>query len=240
MKKRMKKTKITKLFLTLILLAIMMLILGGNVKGALQANPNTKYTKTATLKSWVKIIREMEITGGAMGLTETLNTDYTPVESNGIDVHAMRTTEYGAIAILSASGYGNSEKIATTGEGTTTGNNTGVIINTSYQEWTSGVPIEIYGVNERYFDLYTLSNSSAKRGDALGTSTAMNPGCFKWHNSKMGTYTWLVNNQGGDSCGEGGIFAFNPIANGGSSRTSKLSLLFSWCSSMWRRIIIFR
>lgn len=38
-----------------------------------------------------------------MGLDETFNADLTSKESNNIDVHMMRSTEYGAIAILSAS-----------------------------------------------------------------------------------------------------------------------------------------
>ncbi len=33
------------------------------------------------------------------------------VKKNGIDVHMMLPTEYGAVAILSASGYGNSGKL---------------------------------------------------------------------------------------------------------------------------------
>ena len=55
----------------------------------------------------MRAFRTMEQAGGSMGLAETLNADLTSKESNNMDVHMMRSTEYGAIAILSASGYGN-------------------------------------------------------------------------------------------------------------------------------------
>lgn len=97
-------------------------------------------------------------------------------------MHLMKTTEYGAMAILSASGYGNpsNDKAITS----TTGNETGVMINTSYWEWTAGgyksAPV-FSGKNARYYDSYEASNTSAKVGDALGTKDTTNPGCAGWH-----------------------------------------------------------
>lgn len=72
-------------------------------------------------------VRKMEELGGAMGLTETLNDNLTSTTSNNIDVHIERNTEYGAMAILSVSNYGNPSKIKN-GE-TTTGNKSGIVIN---------------------------------------------------------------------------------------------------------------
>ncbi len=95
---------------------------------------------------------------------KTLKGDLTSESSNnGIDVHMMRTTEYGAIAILSASGYGNpSNAQAIT---STTGNETGIILNTNCYEWTAGDYKEVFfsGVNNRYFDTYTSNQASAKQ-----------------------------------------------------------------------------
>ena len=171
-------------FALVVAFAILMPI--GNVQASLQANQNTQYkTKYKTTK-WIENIRKMEATGEAMGLTETLNTDLTQSgKSNGIDVHMMRTTEYGAIAILSASGYGNpSNDIAIT---TTTGNNTGVMLDTT--DWKSellsgGLEGNIYlGINSRYFDTYTTDVNSARIGDALGNAKTTNPGCYKWHSA---------------------------------------------------------
>ena len=118
-----EKTKL-KLILLVVVLAAMVLLPVGNVKASLQANLNTQYTKSDVLKSWMVNIRYMEKSGEAMGLSETFNPDYTSTSSNGIDVHMMKSTEYGAIAILSASGYENPKKLQESAIKTTTGNKT--------------------------------------------------------------------------------------------------------------------
>lgn len=200
------KNRTLKKFLATTLLTSMLLITNAGISNAaLQANPNTQYTKTGTLANWMKNFRQMETAGGAMGLNETLNSDLTSTESNGIDVHMMKTTEYGAIAILSASGYGNqsNEKNITT----TTGNSTGVILDTSKWEWTAGGTNSVSGVNSRYFDKYTTSNASAKIGDALGKSSTTNPGCADWHSASYST--WVADYNPCFRRGSGGIFSFS-------------------------------
>ena len=128
----------------------------GNVKAALQANPNTYYKNTNSPENWLSSIRSMEKSGNAMGLSETLNSDLTASsESNGIDVHMMRSTEYGAMAILSASGYGNPSKLQNSSVKTTTGNKTGVYVSNGYWEHVAGGHIEstrFKGVNEKYYE----------------------------------------------------------------------------------------
>ena len=200
-----EKTKV-KLLALAIMLVTMTLMPIGQVKAALQANPNTQYTKTATPENWMKGFRQMETAGGAMGLNETLKGDLTSESSNGIDVHMMRTTEYGAIAILSASGYGNpsnANEITTT-----TGNETGIILNTNNYEWTAGgLQGSIFsGVNSRYFDTYTGNQSSARAGDALGTSTTPNPGAAGWHSASGSN--WVYSSYPYFVRGCGGIFSF--------------------------------
>ncbi|MCI9177785.1 MAG: hypothetical protein HFJ28_04335 [Clostridia bacterium] len=124
----------------------------------------------------------------------------------------MKTTEYGAMAILSSSGYGNpsNEKAITS----TTGNETGVMINTSNWEWTAGghkgAPV-FSGKNARYYDAYEASNTSAKAGDALGTATTANPGCAGWHQAYQSNWVGIFTNYGGDGFyrGEYGIFSFS-------------------------------
>lgn len=119
----MKKTRKKYLMILFLILSITLLPMGG-VKAALQANPNTHVKKADYPGSWMSNIRKMEETNGSMGLSESLNSDLTSKESNNIDVHMMRTTEYGAIAILSASGYGNSKTLQNSSIKTTTGNKT--------------------------------------------------------------------------------------------------------------------
>ena len=155
---KMKKN-IEKMLWIVGIAILLLLITPIEVNAALQANPNTQYKKTAQSTDWMRAFRTMEQAGGSMGLAETLNADLTSKESNNIDVHMMRSTEYGAIAILSASGYGNpSNAQAIT---TTTGNNTGVILNTN-NKWeyvAGGGKNRIFpGVNGRYFDTYTVGS----------------------------------------------------------------------------------
>ena len=119
-----------------ILMCSILLAMGGSVQAAvMQANPQTQYKTVKTAPEWMNLVRTMEDTNGAMGLTEKRNSNLTSTTAtiNNIDVHCVKSTEYGAMAILSASGYGNSSN--NNAITTTTGNNTGIILNTSYGEW---------------------------------------------------------------------------------------------------------
>lgn len=201
--------KIKKSLTLIIGLALMLILTNGlEAKAALQANKNTQYKKTDTIGNWIEAFRQMETVGEAMGLKETLGTNLTATsESNNIDVHMMKSTEYGAIAILSASGYGNpSNSKAIT---STTGNNTGMILKTTYDEFVAAGWRRMSGVNTKYFDVYPNGDTSAKRGDALGTSTTENPGAAGWHSA---TTEYFINNKGEGEYlvrGNGGIFSFS-------------------------------
>lgn len=204
------KRKLKFSMILIILVSSILLLTGGNSQATLQANPNTHYKETKLLNGWVPLIRTMENTNGAMGLAENRNADLTSTEEtvNNIDVHCMKTTEYGAIAILSASGYGNpSNDNAIV---TTTGNNTGMMLNTSQWEWTAGIASAdmLAGVNPKYYDLY----GAAKRGDALAVAGDANPGCAGWHGAT--TTSWIPFWRCGYVRGSGGIFSFY----GGSNR----------------------
>ena len=205
-----EKTKL-KLISLVVLLAVMVLLPVGNVKASLQANPNTQYTRSDTLTSWMVNIRNMEKSGEAMGLSETFNSDYTSTSSNGIDVHMMKSTEYGAIAILSASGYGNPKKLQESTIKTTTGNKTGVYFSGVNWEWVAGggAGNPVSGMNARYYDKY----GDAKAGDALGSYNSANPGCAGWHSASDGAWA-------GSVCfvrGNGGLFSFNGYVSGNSN-----------------------
>ena len=202
-----EKTKL-KLISLVVVLVVMVLLPVGNVKASLQANPNTHYKKIDLPTNWMSNIRNMEKTGEAMGLSETLNEDLTSSsDSNGIDVHMMKSTEYGAIAILSASGYGNPKKLQDSDEKTTTGNKTGVYFSGTNWEWVAGgLQTSFGGVNSRYYDVYTNDKNSAKVGDALGNVTTTNQGCAGWHSAPSG---WISNTFYYFVRGNGGLFSFN-------------------------------
>ena len=211
--KMREKKNVKREVMTITLVIAGVLIIGGtSSKAALQANPTTHSAgKTATGASWITSIRQMEAAGQTMGLNETLNTDLTSAESNNIDVHMMRTTEYGAVAILSASGFGNPKKLSEVSIKSSTGNVTGVYMGNRW-EWTAGVcSASTVRKNARYYDLYTTSNTSAKVGDALGTDSTPNKGCTGWHGAS-GAY-WLNSAAFGFRRGNNGVFSFDGGSN---------------------------
>lgn len=180
----MKKI-ISVLFITIICL----IFIPNKNFAVLQSNGNTP--ARYILNDYLVNVRKMEELGGAMGLTETLNENLTSTTSNNIDVHLERNTEYGAMAILSASSYGNPNKI-NNGE-TTTGNKTGIVINYT-KEVTStaaeGTIIANLGkASKRYKDIYnTKGIYSKKNGDALEETKT-------WHKSSY--YVFEDDNFGG-------------------------------------------
>ena len=220
MKEKTKKKFIVAL---IILLAIAVLPVG-QAQASLQSNPNTQYKSSdqKTPTDWIKQIREMETGQGSMGLNETLNGNLTASsESNNIDVHMMRSTEYGAIAILSASGYGNPQTLQNSSTKTTTGNKTGVYFSgNNYELVAGGLSGSAYnGVDKRYYDAYGTNNSgtssydtnksNAKVGDALGDRTTANKGCATWHSASYAN--WVYSSYPYFRRGFGGLFSFDLI-----------------------------
>lgn len=204
----------SKLLAVGITLAISVLMPLGNVKAALQANPNTHYKKDDGITNWMSNMRKMEESGNAMGLSETFKSDLTASsKSNNIDVHMMKSTEYGAIAILSASGYGNPKKLQESTIKTTTGNKTGVYFSGANYEWVAGgLQGSIFsGVNSRYFDIYSTSQISARAGDALGEVSSANQGCAGWHSG--GKNYWVYAACPYFVRDNGGLFIFSNDSN---------------------------
>lgn len=152
-------------------------------KAVLQSNGNTG--ATYNLSDWMINVRKMEELGGAMGLSETLNSNLTSSSSsNCIDVHMQKNTEYGALAILSASSYGNPNKV-NDGE-TTTGNATGVVMKLN-SEWVAA-GTAYYSANyayaaRRYKNMYYNDYSYSKyNGDAMSET-------FGWHGSTINKWS---------------------------------------------------
>ena len=202
----MKKTKLILATLTIMFVALLCSTV--EVQAALQANSDTNY-KSENIKKpweWMRSFRSMENSGGGMGLSETQGTDLTSTSgSNSIDVHMMRATEYGAIAILSASGYGNpsNDKVITT----TTENKTGIYFSCyNYEFVAGGLENNIFpNTNKKYYDTYTTERSSARVGDALGEPS--NNGCQSWHSARV--WAWVNSSNPYFKRGDGGLFSFN-------------------------------
>lgn len=218
-----KAKAIKNITLILLFMLIFTVIPFNKSQATLQANPNTQYTTTDWATNWIKTIREMEKTGGAMGLDEIMNNDLTSTTNNGIDVHMIKSTEYGATAILSASGYGNPDTLQNSAVKTTTGNKTGIYYNgTSWENVAAGTSVDsgnnkqgtfkisynyaqTLNYNSKYYDIsYTEDTSSEKIGDALNS-------CSRWHGA---TYNeWITPAYSMDQCymlrGNGGIFSYS-------------------------------
>lgn len=208
--------KLSRKFILLVVALGIMFMPIGTVKATLQSNPTTHSRKQADYHTnWITKIRNIEKLGESMGLSETLNSDLTAEsESNNIDMHFMKSTEYGAIAILSASGYGNQQTLQESEIKTTTGNESGVYFWGDVWEYVAGGYDGYSGVAPRYFDTYTTSQNSARIGDALGTDTTYNPGCSRWHSASNGN--WSRNFMRGN----GGLFSFRDGYNNWSGSST--------------------
>lgn len=167
------KTKKILIILSTLLLAVV--FINNKSYAVLQSNGGTVATKD--IGTWMTQIRNMEAIGGSLGLEETVNGNLlTNGNKNNLDCHMEKNTEYGAMAILSASSYGNPEKIQN--GGTTTGNNSGVVININ-KEWVAAGTIsscsQYANASPRYKNVYTNSYV-AKKGDAVTETNG-------WHGS---------------------------------------------------------
>ena len=170
----------TKTFLTIFLIILAaMIIMPNTSRAALQSNGGTPATKTRD--QWMLQIRQMQSAGGTLGLTDTINETGLTSTNTNLDIHMEKNTEYGAMAILSASSYGKPDKV-NTGE-TTTGNKTGVVINLNKEKVAAGGD---FSSASRYYNYYTTTYT-AKVGDAISETKG-------WHGSMAST--WLLSNWG--------------------------------------------
>ena len=199
-----KKLKLT----ALIMLALIGLTSGG-VFANFQSSPNVSGT-SKNLQTWMLGVRQMEAPGQVMGLNETCNTTSLVAEnSNNIDVHLQKNTEYGTMLILAVSDFGKqgngeskSEYISdsTYGLATTTGNTSGVYITTNYESVAGGYAYSsgengLNGTNSRYRNVYdyynlgyndstTYTQKSIITGDAMDIANWQGGGEGTWLYSK--------------------------------------------------------
>lgn len=170
-----------KLLITILILWIGMMMRMNKVEAALQSNGGTPLQ--ANLNDWIYYTRKMQEAGGTLGLTDTINDDLTSSNKN-LDIHMEKNTEYGAMVILSASSYGNPNKIID-GQ-TTTGNASGIVMKLN-KEWvaagTNGTKVTKFNeAAKRYWNQYTTNTNSVKNGDATTTVSG-------WHQS--GASQWF-------------------------------------------------
>lgn len=181
----MKKSNLFRNVIAISVSFGVMVLFGTNSsKAVLQSNGNDG--ATYNLSDWMMNVRKMEELGGAMGLSENVGSNLTSSNgSNNIDVHMEKNTEYGALAILSASSYGNPNKI-NDGE-TTTGNATGVVMKLNRERVAASLSYSLatnfINASERYKNSYNNLTYMKKSGDAI-TET------IGWHSSSASR--WLT------------------------------------------------
>ena len=95
-----------------ILVVLMTILITTNVHAALQSRPGLDAKANMTASGFFKLMREMEAEGGSFGLNATFAENATTgeyeetSESNNIDTHMCKNTEWGTVVMLSASAYG--------------------------------------------------------------------------------------------------------------------------------------
>lgn len=176
-----KKTQRLKIAIGILAIIMIYLIIPNKTQGALQANGDEP--KTYNVDQWITEIRQMQASGGTLGLTDTINDTNLTSTNKNLDIHMEKNTEYGAMIILSASSYGNPDKVMD--GGTTTGNTTGVVMKIN-NEWVAAgtedtVANSLKNASERYKNTYT-ADYVEKTGDAIATVGS-------WHES--GSKVWI-------------------------------------------------
>lgn len=211
----MKVKKISKLMLVVMVFTIGFIMIRQNgVEAALQSNG--EMPQVYSLNDWLLKIREMQSAGGTLGLTDTIDTTTLTSGNRNLDIHMEKNTEYGAMVILSASSYGNPNKIGN-GE-TTTGNKTGVVMNINAERVSAGcaelTTENFKNANKRYKNIYTIDINSVKIGDAI----------LDWHGSTdKGWFSssYLPSGAGLIRSTAGSVFSYN--AHGSSKYTYEAS-----------------
>lgn len=183
--KNMKNITYKNIIIIFLLFVVFIILNIGNSKAVLQANGATN--KVDNVSNWMMNVRKMESLGGAMGLSENVTNDLIQNgNSNNIDVHMQKNTEYGALVILSASSYGKPDKV-NAGE-TTTGNATGVLMRLN-SEWVAAGTIKdatnYVNARSRYKNIQT-TDYAVQKGDAVTETTG-------WHGSDKSQWISLGN-----------------------------------------------
>ena len=171
--------------ITFVAIFVLTMLAGGiNVQANYQSRPDVASKKSVNADTFFVNIRKIEESGQGMGLTSVIDANGNKTSgATGIDVHMMKNTEWGTVAILAASSYGQIDQNTQIGvaKSSTTGNNYGVFqMNDTTAEYVAGInnAVSTSHTNlgkiklapERYKDLYTgsIGNIPPKIGD--GTS----------------------------------------------------------------------
>ena len=212
---------------------------------AYQSRPGFTALTNVTASDFFENIRKMETSEGPMGLNATLGEDFSDSSGNGIDVHMIKNTEWGAVAMLASSGYGAGTDSAAGTYSTGSNNYTGVYgLGNGNWEYTAtltstasaasvrtNLEKAYKGNGKKYLDYYTLQNSSTntsyssfphKVGDA--TVETMNLFTGTKNLVTAGNPCFIRGNSN-----NGGILSFNN--NNGNANSNYASRAVAVCGS---------
>lgn len=209
----MKNKKMMLVSMLIVMVAI--LIIPGKVHAAYQSKPGNVLT-SRNVDQYFEGCRNMEISGGVLGLSETIEaTTYKGTSNNGLDVHMALNTEWGTVALLTDSAYGIGKDISgTNNTKTSTGNATGVCnlangtyeyVASTYNGTTSSYNTKLRSADARYFNSY--SSSTSKAGDALNCANWLSASVANWLNASYPVF----------KRGAYGLFGFYFYAGGSNS-----------------------
>lgn len=202
----MKGKQKLNILLGTIIFAIIVLVTNKSNAG-LQSNGDTPATKG--INTWMLEIRKMQTAGGTLGLSDTIDTTTLTSNNTNLDIHMEKNTEFGAMALLSASAYGKPDKI-NDGE-TTTGNKSGIYININKEWVAAGSQGLATKANSRYKNVYTIKDMytvpyAPKVGDAVEETKG-------WHSSGSSQWIYFNTNGGVLRAYSGSIFSYYAYAD---------------------------
>ena len=183
---------------------------------------------SATFNTHFQAIREMEASGGTLGLTSTIDeegnwTDNTP----NIDVHMSKTTEWGAAAILAISSYGAGADVfygsSAAASLSSTNNATGIYGLAGSWEYNAGgcttsnaTALNNMGYLANAHDKYKVIYSSQANQKANPDGSALD--MPKWLGASFAF--WVYGNSPVFLRGNTGLFSFS-YYNGNGSGTAR-------------------
>jgi len=171
----------SKFLIILAILLLISIICSSKADAAIQSRPGFSALVMQDIVTQYKEIRELETSKGPMGLKADLDTtSYNDKSStkNGIDVHMIKNTEWGAVVMLSLSSYGGGTQsniqTYSTGSSNYTGvyglGNTGIWERTMSMVSTDGSTINTtnsyastfksMGISSQYYDLYSIGSNA--------------------------------------------------------------------------------
>ena len=119
--------KLKNKVIAILLISAIITLFNANISNAVvESRPDAASLVSKTASEFFALIRQMETSGGPMGLNATVDDQGNETSSsNNIDVHMIKNTEYGTAGMLAASVYGSKDSKGNL-NGTTTGNATGI------------------------------------------------------------------------------------------------------------------